>query len=41
MKIKLTEKNIIRGLPRTYNISEKKVISVVIKDKENIKTFFI
>jgi|19_taG_2_1085344.scaffolds.fasta_scaffold00676_3 hypothetical protein len=41
MKIKLTRKIIEKSLPRIYGISEKKIISIVLTEKENTKTFFI
>jgi len=41
MKVKITKTVIERNLPRIYNVSSKKVISITLTQKENIKTIFV
>jgi|ETNvirnome_2_130_1030620.scaffolds.fasta_scaffold23618_3 hypothetical protein len=41
MKVKITKTILNKALPRIFNVSDKRVISIVITEKEESKTIFV
>ena len=41
MKVKITKTILEKTLPRIFNVTDKTIISIVITEKEKIKTIFV